>query len=315
MPRPHYPGLDNLHAVVINNERLYAHADGLGNVIALTDETQGVRRVYAYDDWGNDAGTSGTLSAPNADRARWKGALWMGPELDLYYMRNRWYEPGTGRFLSEDPIGLTGGINPVVFASSDGVNGRDPVGLASMRLTECERFCGAHTPDGFLDPTPTLAGTEPVGSGSGGGSGKAGSIGPRDVFFACRSVQNLLGLFGHCAIRVKSDVLGIDIVIELSPRGGKNVIWWSPVGSSMGKAFGRWTEVTAPSQMTRTSFDLMVLQNAGIATSRVTGTDYWAAQSNDFAGGIIRASGAQIPGGVSDGFLFGTPCLGGGCRR
>jgi len=113
VPRPRYPGLDNLHAVVINNERLYAHADGLGNVIALTDEAQAVRRVYAYDDWGNDAGTGGTLAAPNADRARWKGALWMGPELDLYYMRNRWYEPGTGRFLSEDPIGLGGGINPV----------------------------------------------------------------------------------------------------------------------------------------------------------------------------------------------------------
>ena len=60
----YYPGLDNLHAVVINNERLYAHADGLGNVIALTDETQGVRRVYAYDDWGNDAGTGGTSRRP-----------------------------------------------------------------------------------------------------------------------------------------------------------------------------------------------------------------------------------------------------------
>ncbi len=35
------PGLDNLHAVVVNNERLYGHADGLGNVIALTDEAQG----------------------------------------------------------------------------------------------------------------------------------------------------------------------------------------------------------------------------------------------------------------------------------
>ncbi len=92
-----------------------------------------MRRVYAYDDWGNDAGTGGTLAAPNADRARWKGALWMGPELDLYYMRNRWYEPATGRFLSEDPIGLQGGINPVIFAGGDAVNGRDPAGLDPCR--------------------------------------------------------------------------------------------------------------------------------------------------------------------------------------
>ncbi len=126
--------------MVINNERLYAHADGLGNVIALTDETQGVRRVYAYDDWGNDGGTGGTLAAPNADRARWKGALWLGPELDLYYMRNRWYEPGTGRFLSEDPVGLGGGINPVVFGGADPVNRRDPAGL-DFRLTDDPREC------------------------------------------------------------------------------------------------------------------------------------------------------------------------------
>jgi len=89
--------------------------------------------VYGYGHWENDAGTGGTLAAPNADRARWKGALWLGPELDLYYMRNRWYEPGTGRFLSEDPVGLGGGINPVIFAGGDGVNGRDPAGLDPCR--------------------------------------------------------------------------------------------------------------------------------------------------------------------------------------
>ena len=58
-----------------------------------------------------------------------KGALWLGPEADLYYMRNRWYESGTGRFLSEDPIGLEGGINPYVFAGSEPINGSDPTGM------------------------------------------------------------------------------------------------------------------------------------------------------------------------------------------
>ena len=101
-------------------------------MIALTDEAQAVRRQYGYDDWGNSGGTSGTLALPDADRARWKGALWMGPELDLYYMRNRWYEPETGRFLSEDPIGLQGGINPLVFAGGDPVAGKDPSGLCKL---------------------------------------------------------------------------------------------------------------------------------------------------------------------------------------
>jgi len=47
---------------------------------------------------------------------------------DLYYMRARWYEPRTGRFLSEDPEGLNGGINRYVFGANDPVNNYDPTG-------------------------------------------------------------------------------------------------------------------------------------------------------------------------------------------
>ena len=52
----------------------------------------------------------------------------MGPDASLYYMRNRWYEAGVGRFLSEDPTGLEGGLNPVSYAGNDPVNLRDPSG-------------------------------------------------------------------------------------------------------------------------------------------------------------------------------------------
>jgi RHS repeat-associated protein len=129
----YYPGLDNLHALVVGTSAYYAHEDFLGNVIALTDSAQGVKRTYGYDDWGKVTSGSDNLPFSNADRARWKGALWLGPEVDVYYMRNRWYEPATGRFLSEDPIGLAGGINPVVFAGADPVAGADPEGLIDTR--------------------------------------------------------------------------------------------------------------------------------------------------------------------------------------
>ena len=50
-------------------------------------------------------------------------------ETGLYYYRARYYDPQTGRFLSEDPIGFHGGINKYVYALNDPTKYRDPGGL------------------------------------------------------------------------------------------------------------------------------------------------------------------------------------------
>ena len=47
----------------------------------------------------------------------------------LYQYRARWYDPELARFISQDPIGLAGGINPYEYAAGDPVNLRDPSGL------------------------------------------------------------------------------------------------------------------------------------------------------------------------------------------
>ena len=58
--------------------------------------------------------------------------LFQGREYDydtaLYYFRNRWYEPETGRWLSPDPIGISGGLNLYAFCGNDPVNFVDPEG-------------------------------------------------------------------------------------------------------------------------------------------------------------------------------------------
>jgi hypothetical protein len=51
----------------------------------------------------------------------------------LYYNRARYYDPTLARFISEDPIGLAGGVNQYAYAGNDPVDGVDPTGLS----TEC----------------------------------------------------------------------------------------------------------------------------------------------------------------------------------
>jgi RHS repeat-associated protein len=72
--------------------------DGGGSVRQLTDSTGNVTDEYEYDAYGNSFTKSGTT--PN-------NYLYRGEQFDsdlgLYYLRARYYNPGTGRFLSRDP--------------------------------------------------------------------------------------------------------------------------------------------------------------------------------------------------------------------
>lgn len=61
---------------------------------------------------------------------------WMGGLIDQQrtaggnlYMRNRYYDPVSGRFTQEDPIGLAGGLNLYGYAGGDPINFSDPFGL------------------------------------------------------------------------------------------------------------------------------------------------------------------------------------------
>src|SRR6185436_12945218 len=47
----------------------------------------------------------------------------------LLHYRARSYDPQIGRFISEDPIGLAGGINQFAYVSNNPQNGTDPSGL------------------------------------------------------------------------------------------------------------------------------------------------------------------------------------------
>ena len=50
-------------------------------------------------------------------------------ETGLHYNWHRFYDPGTGRYISADPIGLAGGMNLYAYVQNDPVNWVDPWGL------------------------------------------------------------------------------------------------------------------------------------------------------------------------------------------
>ncbi len=98
-----------------------------GNVVALLKKTGSsttIANSYTYDPYGGAKGA--TVTVPDA--LRYAGREY-DAETQLYYNRARYYDPALGRFISEDPAGLSAGINLYAYVGNDPLNGRDPSGL------------------------------------------------------------------------------------------------------------------------------------------------------------------------------------------
>jgi RHS repeat-associated protein len=97
-------------------------ADALGSTIALTDPSGNSQVQYSYDPYGNLNATGSTTNSYTYTGREFDG-------IGIYYYRARYYNPNTGRFLSEDPAGFLGGINKYVYVGDDPVDFVDPFGL------------------------------------------------------------------------------------------------------------------------------------------------------------------------------------------
>lgn len=85
------------------------------------------------------------------------------------YRRNRYYDPVSGRFTQEDPIGVAGGMNLYGYAAGDPINGADPFGLA----TDSTKKGTAVTDPNQAESTPasTVVSIARLGNVPGGTSG------------------------------------------------------------------------------------------------------------------------------------------------
>lgn len=117
----------------------YYHADGQGTINATTRQDAAaadtLESFTGYDAWGVPLFAKDT-AAPIT------GYGWKGRERDetgLMYFRARYYDSAAmssstpvGRFVSRDPIGFAGGLNPYAAFENDPANNADPTGTTAI---------------------------------------------------------------------------------------------------------------------------------------------------------------------------------------
>ncbi|OJA63182.1 hypothetical protein BGV68_02935 [Burkholderia ubonensis] len=110
----------------------YYHCDQIGIPQELTDEAGEVVWRAWYRAWGGAREVVGDAAskAGTASPLRFAGQ-YCDPETGLHYNRHRYYDPGIGRFISKDPVGLKGGMNLYAYAPNP-VSGIDPLGLITL---------------------------------------------------------------------------------------------------------------------------------------------------------------------------------------
>jgi RHS repeat-associated protein len=150
-----------VHGPDLNGQ--YGGLQGIGGLEATIDETTGVVTPVVNDAFGNvvgrvssgvmvwnpvQAGGYGVLpgsTAPvlDATHSAADTLVWRSRRIDptgLYYMGARYYEPGSGRFLSTDPLGFGSSKSLYDYAGGDPVNGLDPDGrMAAAALKAWDR--------------------------------------------------------------------------------------------------------------------------------------------------------------------------------
>jgi RHS repeat-associated protein len=118
---------------------LYYHQDQLGSTRLLTDGAGNVAGTYSYDAYGKPSSSTGSVSQPFGFAGEYTDA-----ETGFVYLRNRYYDPATGQFISRDPIApLT--QEPYGYVGGNPLNYTDPMGLGPLDWVK-ERVKEAVTP-------------------------------------------------------------------------------------------------------------------------------------------------------------------------
>jgi len=147
------------HADVANGQLYYVHADHLGTPKALTNEAGNLVWSATHDPFGMATVAAGSVVEMNL---RFPGQYY-DAETGLHYNYFRTYDPGTGRYLESDPIGLKGGLNTYAYVSGNPLTKIDPQGLVECGWwnDNCSRGDPPNSPPTCVTPE-CAAGLPPI---------------------------------------------------------------------------------------------------------------------------------------------------------
>ncbi|MDO4302190.1 MAG: RHS repeat-associated core domain-containing protein [Clostridia bacterium] len=115
------------HQLLTDDDRRAYMYDGHGNLVQQNRGTA-AENVTRYDAYGNKIEKSGTAN----DTPFGYCGEYLDKESGLIYLRNRYYDSESGRFITEDPI--KDGVNWYAYCSGNPVMFLDPSGLDEIIL-------------------------------------------------------------------------------------------------------------------------------------------------------------------------------------
>ena len=125
--RQYMSGGERRTAADPNPGNYYYCSDHLGSTTAVLDDSGSVVARYAYTPYGEVTQTSGSLDFS----MQYTGHYFHRPS-DLHFTLYRAYDPRLGRWLSQDPIAVNGGINLYAYVGNNPINFFDLLGLAKI---------------------------------------------------------------------------------------------------------------------------------------------------------------------------------------
>ena len=134
-------GGQNCRASQYESRLYYVHNDHLGTPKAMTDGTGNTVWSVTHDPFGKATVAASSSVEMNV---RLPGQYY-DQETGLHYNYFRTYDPGTGRYLESDPIGLAGGLNSYGYVGSSPIRFHDETGLKKSDLFGPIRWLLEHT--------------------------------------------------------------------------------------------------------------------------------------------------------------------------